>query len=305
MQGGKRERRNLLAELRETGRLSRVAAWRAVVQLADSDDLTFAASIGYYALLSLFPILLIIISILGSVTASDANRVAVLSFVFRYFPRQFDFISAQLDAFRQTPIRLGVGGALALLWASLGVFNAINAAVNHAWGVEQKRNFWKHRMLSFLMLVSSGLLLLTALLLATAVQVAEARWFANFHLSNPGLTMLRGLTVRYATFLLPSVVFGLIYYFVPNVTDVLVKDVWLGALVTGLLWNVGLKGFSWFVRDTSRWTPIHGSIATVVVFLIWIYVSAVILLFGVEFTAAYARMRRDIRRAGSGARVHA
>ena len=59
------------------------------------------------------------------------------------------------------------------------------------------------------------------------------------------------------------------------------------------------------MRDTSRWTHIHGNIATVVVFLIWIYVSAVILLFGVEFTAAYAKMRRDIRAAGSGARIHA
>ena len=87
MRIAKRESRNLLAELRETGRLSRLAAWRAIVQLADSDDLTFAASIGYYALLSLFPILLILISILGSVTASDANRLAVLSFVFHYFPR--------------------------------------------------------------------------------------------------------------------------------------------------------------------------------------------------------------------------
>jgi membrane protein len=292
-----RPRRNLAAELAVTLRLSRLAAWRAVVRMANTDDFTFAASIGYYALLSLFPVLLVIISILGSVTASDANRLAVLTFVLRYFPQQFDFISAQLDAFRQTPIRLGIGGGAALVWASLGVFNAINAAVNHAWGVEQLRNFWTHRLFSFLMLVAAALLLLTALLLATTVQVVEARWFANFHWNNSVLTMLRGLTVRYAALLLPSVVFGLIYYFVPNVSDILVKDVWLGALITGLLWDVGLKGFSWFVRDTRVWTPIHGSIATVVVFMIWIYISAVILLWGVEFTAAYARMRRDIRAA--------
>jgi membrane protein len=295
-----RPRRNLVAELAVTLRLSRVAAWRAVVRMANTDDFTFAASIGYYALLSLFPVLLVIISILGSVTASDANRLAVLTFVLRYFPQQFDFISAQLDAFRQTPIRLGIGGGAALVWASLGVFNAINAAVNHAWGVEQLRNFWTHRLFSFLMLVGAALLLLTALLLATTVQVVEARWFANFHWNSPVLTMLRGLTVRYATSLLPSVVFGLIYYFVPNVSDILVKDVWLGALITGLLWDMGLKGFSWLVRDTTRWTSIHGSIATVVMFMIWIYISAVILLWGVEFTAAYAKMRRDIRAAGSG-----
>ena len=100
-------RRNLTAELRETGRLARLAAWRAVVEMYEGEDLTFAASIGYYALLSLFPVLLIIVSILGSVTATEANRLAVIGFVLRYFPKQFDFIITQLDAFRQTPIRLG------------------------------------------------------------------------------------------------------------------------------------------------------------------------------------------------------
>jgi membrane protein len=295
-------RPNLIEELRETGRLTRLAVWRSVVEMYDSEDFTFAASIGYYALLSLFPVLLIIISILGSVASTEANRVAVMRFVLTYFPRQFDFIVQQLDAFTQTPIRLGIGGGLALVWASLGVFNAISAAVNHAWGVEKKRNFWQHRLFSFLMLVVAGLLLMAVLLTATAVQVVEARWFANYHWTSPQLIILRGYTVRYATLLLPAFIFGLIYYFVPNVTDVLVKDVWLGALITGLLWDVGLKGFAWFVRDTSRWTHIHGNIATVVVFLLWIYVSAIILLWGVEFTAAYAKMRRDLRVSKAGAR---
>jgi membrane protein len=300
MRAVERPRRDYLAELKETGRITRLAAWRAVVEMYESDDMTYAASIGYYALLSLFPFLLIVISILGSVSASDDNRLAIMTFVFHYFPRQFDFISAQLAEFRQAPIRMGVGGALALVWASLGVFNAISSAVNHAWGVEKQRNFWKHRLFSFLMLVTAGLLLLAALLMATTVQVVEARWFANFHLaSSPTLLLVRSLTVRYATLLLPALVFGLIYCFVPNV-EVLVKDVWLGALITGLLWDAGLKIFAWFVRDTTRMNYINGNIATVVVFLIWIYVSAIILLWGVEFTAAYGKLRRDTRAAGAG-----
>src|SRR4029078_1003702 len=120
------------------------------------------------------------------------------------FPAHFDFSIPQLDAFTQTPIRLGIGGGLALVWASLGVFNAISAAVNHAWRVEKKRNFWQHRLFSFLMLVVAGLLLMTVLLLATAVQVVEARWFANYHWSSPQLTVLRGVSVRYAALLLPA-----------------------------------------------------------------------------------------------------
>src|SRR4051812_16088608 len=104
------------------------------MELVNSNDLTHAASIAYYALLSLFPFLLLVMSLLGSVTADDNDRIAVLSFVFRYFPTQLDFITKQLDAFRQNHIPMGVAGAAALTWGSLGVFGAITSAVNEAWG---------------------------------------------------------------------------------------------------------------------------------------------------------------------------
>ena len=289
--------RDIIGELRETWRISRLSAWRAVVEMYEADDLTYAASVAYYALLSLFPFALIALSILGSVTADDATRQKVLLFALRYFPGQFDFIITQLDAFRQNPIRLGIGGGFFLVWGALGVFGAISTAVNHAWGVEKNRSFWGHRVFSFLMLLTAGLMLMVGLLAATAAQIIEARWFARVSVNFPALGVMRGFAIRYALLLLPALVFGLIYYFVPNV-KVLVKDVWLGALITGLLWDAGFIGFSWFIRDVSQFTRIHGSIATVIVFLLWVYVSAVILLWGVEFTASYSKMRRDIRAAG-------
>ena len=87
-------------------------------------------------------------------------------------------------------------------------------------------------------------------------------------------------------------VVGFVYYFVPN-TKVRFRDVWIGALVTGLLWKVALEGFSWYVRDMTRFNQVNGSIAVTVVFLIWVYLQAVILLYGAEFTAAYARLRKE------------
>ena len=290
--------RDLVAELKETWRITRLSAWRAVIEFYEADDLTYASSIAYYALLSLFPFALITVSILGSVTSDEETRQRVMMFVLRYFPGQFDFITRQLDAFRQNPIRLGVGGGILLIWGALGVFGAISTAVNHAWGVEKARSFWSHRMFSFLMLLTAGLMLMIGVLAATAAQIIQARWFSGVSESYPALRVMQGYLIRNALILLPALVFGLIYYFVPNV-KVLVKDVWLGALLTGLLWDAGFKGFAWFVRDVSQFTRIHGSIATVIVFLIWIYFSAVILLWGVEFTASYNKMRRDIRAAGA------
>jgi len=276
---------------REVLQLTGLSAWRGFLGFYNSDDLTYAASISYYALLSLFPFFLLALSILASATADDAKRTAVLLFVLRYFPTQFDFITRQLDSFRSSQLTVGVAGTIALVWGALGFFGAISTAVNYAWGVEKQRSFWKHKLFSFLMLTVASMMFVVALLLISATRVVSASWFAGVLANFPGLAILRSLTIRNATTLLFILVVGLIYYWVPN-AKVRFRDVWIGALVTGLLWKGTLEGFAWFVRDMSRFTRVNGSIAAVVVFLMWVYVQAVILLYGVEFTAAYARLRR-------------
>lgn len=272
-------------------RLTGQSFWRGFLGFYNSDDLTYAASIAYYALLSLFPFFLLALAMLARVTADVHDRAVVLEFVLQYFPAQFEFITKQLDAFRGTALSLGVAGTVALVWGALGVFGAISTAVNYAWGVEKQRSFWKHKLFSFVMMLVAGLILLIALLLVSASQMVGASWFAEVLSRFPGLVVLRGFTVRHATTLLFITVVGFIYYFVPN-AKVRFRDVWIGAVVTGLLWKGVLEAFSWYMRDMSRFTRVNGSIAAVVVFLVWVYIQAVILLYGVEFTAAYARLRR-------------
>jgi membrane protein len=267
------------------------AAWRAFMGLVSRNDLTHAASIAYYSLLSLFPFLLLIISILGVVTADETDRARVLGFVFRYFPTRLDFMTDQLDAFRADRVQIGLAGGLGLVWASLGFFGAVTSAVNEAWGVEKQRSFWKHRLVSFLMLVAASTAMAIALAFVSFLQVAETsrvgQMVANAHWFVPLQTFL----FRYLAMVLLMFGTGLVFYFIPN-AQTRFRDVWVGAILTGLLWRVALSGFSWYVRQNQRLSMIHGSITTVVVFLLWIYISSVILMYGVEFTAAYARLRR-------------
>ncbi|OLC50758.1 MAG: hypothetical protein AUH43_04140 [Acidobacteria bacterium 13_1_40CM_65_14] len=286
------------ATLRAIGQRARAVAlltaqsfWRGLEGFYNRDNLTYAASIAYYALLSLFPFFMLALALLGRMANNPHDRTAVLEFVLRYFPSQFEFITSQLDAFDRNAITIGVAGTIALVWGALGFFGAISTAVNYAWGVEKQRSFWKHKLFSFLMLIVAGLILIVAMMLVSAAQVVGASWFAGVLARFPGLAVLRGFTIRYATTLLFIVVVGFVYYFVPN-AKVRFRDVWIGAVVTGLLWKGALEAFSWYMRDMSRFTRVNGSIAAVVVFLVWVYVQAVILLYGVEFTAAYARLRR-------------
>lgn len=267
-----------------------LAAWRGVGELYNSEGLTHAASIAYYALLSMFPFLLLMLSLLGSVTSDPTDRDRVVAFVFEYFPRQFEFITGQIDAFRASTLRIGVGGMIALVWASLGFFNAITAAVNHAWGVEKKRSFLRHRLVGFLMFLSAGGVLLIAILIVSATKVGQTRWFGAIGAKSPWVEWFSGVSAnQLATLLLIGCV-ALVLYFIPN-TRVRFRDVWPGAILVGLLWRGALAAFSWYARDLAAWNVIHGSVTAVVVFLLWIYVSAVILMYGVEMTAAYARIQ--------------
>ncbi len=268
------------------------AAWQGLAGFYRSSNLTQAASIAYYALVSLFPTLLLALTLVGRATADPVQRAAALDFILRYFPTQFDFIARQLEAFRLNGPAFGLGGTLALLWGAVGVFSAISTAVNHAWGVAEPRTFWKQRLFSFVMLAFAGLILLLALLLISASHLVEASWSAEVLARFPGLLILRSLAARHAPTVLFILVVGLVYYFVPA-TTVRFRDVWVGALATGLLWKVAIELFAWYAGDMSQFTRVNGSVAVVIVFLVWVYTQAVILLYGVEFTAAYARLREE------------
>jgi membrane protein len=278
-------RRRIAGQLRLIG----LASWRAVGELYNSEGLTHAASVAYYALISLFPFFLLALAALGGIATDAAERDSVVRFVFRYFPRQFDFITGQLDAFQTSPVSFGAGGILMLVWASTGVFNALTSAINHAWGVEKRRSFLKHRLVGFLMLVSSALILMLGLILASFVRLAESSRFGPA-IRSGWLEWVSGVAAHYAATILLILCVALVFKTIPN-AKVRCRDVWPGAIMVGLLWRVAFSLFAWYASDLATWNVIHGSIAAVVVFLLWIYVSVVILLYGVEMTASYARMQ--------------
>lgn len=271
-------------------RLMGTAAWRGVGELYNSDGLTHASSIAYYALFSLFPFVLLMLWMLGTVTADPEDRDRLVRFIFEYFPRQFEFITGQIDAFRASTLKIGIGGMVALVWASLGFFNAVTAAVNHAWGVEKKRGFLKHRLVGFLMFVSACGILVLAIAIVSTTKVAQTRWFGAIEARSPWLEWLSGVSANQLATLLLIICVALVFYFIPN-ARVRFRDVWPGAILVGLLWRGALAAFSWYARDLAAWNVIHGSVTAVVVFMLWIYVSAVILMYGVEMTAAYARLQ--------------
>jgi membrane protein len=278
---------------RRTGR-GLTLAWRAtgrgVVEFYNSKNLTYASSIAYYSLLSVFPFLLIVLTAISRIAVGKAgSERTVVNLVERALPSDFDFLSEQLVQMQQAPIPLTIVGTIITVWASMGVFGAITSAVDHAWGTDRPYNFFKHKLVAFVMMMAAGLLFVSALVLKGAVQISQMSWFASMVDWFPWLPHITGFAGRQA--FMPSLILaiGLVYYFVPN-TKVRLRDVWFGAILAALLWRLALAGFSWYLGSFARFN-VHGQAGAVVAFLVWVYLSAVILLFGVEVTAAYARAR--------------
>ena len=179
-----------------------------------------------------------------------------------------------------------------IAWAALGVFRVISHAVNHAWDLPDKPGVLRHQLAAFTMMVASGLFLGVALVWVSLVEMVGSSWFARILELAPALDVTGVFASRLPATAVVIVVVALIHYFVPAV-KVRLRDVWMGAFVTGILWHLALFGFSWYLAELAN-LSIHGSLATVITFLIWVYVSAVIFLFGVEFSAAWARLSQRI-----------
>ena len=273
-------------------RLAGIAAWRAFDRFYREDNLTYAASVAYWTLLSLVPVTMLALAVLSQVSADPEVRRSMLDFVLRYFPGRVEVIRDELDGLSANPVQLGVAGSIFMTWSALGVFGAISTAVNHAWGVERPRSFLNHRLFSLLMLVLAGVMLFLALMLVTASKIVDAGWFAGVRQQFPGLGVLEGFVLENAPRVLFVGVVGLVFYIVPN-TRVRFRDVWLGAFLTGALWSITLEGLAWFYSDVGRFPSLSGSIAAVVALMFWVYVQAAILLYGAQFTAAFARLIRE------------
>ena len=269
------------------------AGRQAVIRLFRSEDFTYASSIAYYALISLFPFLLFAASVVRRFTDSVAERAAVADIVLQFFPDRVDLVSAQLDRMASASRGFELVATVVIIWAALGVFRVISRAVNHAWNLENPPGIFRDQLMGFAMLIASGMLLVLAIGWVGVVEMARSSWFANVIEVMPMLDLTAVFSSRWPATIALMVVVGLIHFFVPA-AKVRLHDVWVGSIITGLLWQLALNMFSWYLADVANLT-IHGSIATVVTFLLWIYVSAVIFLFGVEFSAAWARVQGERR----------
>ncbi|NEP35603.1 MAG: YihY/virulence factor BrkB family protein [Moorea sp. SIO3B2] len=260
-----------------------------------------AAALSYYMIFSLAPVLIIAIAIVGSIFGEEAAKGEIVEQI-------QGLVGEQGAQFIQTAItnanRPDASGGLAslisivvLLFGASGVFGELQDALNTIWDVKLKpgRGIWgilKKRILSFLTVLGVGLFLLLSAVISTAL--SAVRSYKSEFLQELGLLWLYQLDFVWTildllvSFGILSLMFALVYKYLPDV-KIAWKDVWVGAIITTLLFNLGKWLLSWYLGRSS-FSSSYGAAGSLVVLLAWVYYSSQIIFLGAEFTQVYAKI---------------
>ena len=273
------------------------AAWWALVKGAGKawlDDYapSMGAALAYYTVFSLAPLLLIVISIAGLAFGEDAARGEIFGQLRGLMgddaAKAIEGILASVNKPAQSLAATVVGVAVLLVGAT-SVFGELQDALDRIWRAPARPDssgLWgllRTRLLSFGMIFGITFLLMVSLVLG-AVIAALGKWWGG---AFAGWETLAQIVNAGVGFVLTAAVFAMIYKLMPRV-QVRWDDVWLGALVTALLFTVGKFLIGLYIGKSGV-ASAFGAAGSLVVVFVWVYYSAQIFLLGAEFTRVYAQ----------------
>ena len=250
-----------------------------------------AASLAFYTILSLAPLVVIAVAVAGLAVGEEAARGQLSGQIAALVgPQAAPAIEGFLANAHKpsTGVISTVVGAAVLLMGASGVFGELQDSLNTIWEVAPKpgRGIWgmiRDRFFSFTMVVGVGFLLLVSLVVSAGLAVVGNVMSSNL----PGGEALWRVVNFAVAFGVVTALFALIYKVVPDV-NVRWSDVWVGAAVTALLFTLGKIGIGLYLGKSTV-ASAYGAAASIVVITIWVYYSAQILFMGAEFTQVYAR----------------
>jgi membrane protein len=240
----------------------------------------------------MFPLMLLAISSVGFMLeagipiAIDAQSV-VLKAVDQTLPQAGELVEHILITTRRTRGGTGLLGLLILVWSASNIFTHLRLALNVVWdtGLPQGLSgVLRLRLIALALAAATGLLLILftlsdIILEIVARVVTRLPWSGTlWPLGRPVLIV--ALTV---------VLFAFLYRFLPRAA-LSFSDVWPGAIVAAVGWELLKRGFVLYATSVADWTQLYGPIAGVIGLLLWLYLSAQVLLFGAEFSAAYGQL---------------
>jgi membrane protein len=252
-----------------------------------------AAALAYYTIFSIAPLLILVIAIAGFFFDTAAVRGQLMGQIESLVGSNgADFLRTALDNANRPGESSGwiatIVSIVLLLVGATGVLVQLQTALNEVWDVEADpdrgmSNLLRKRLLSLGMLLVIGFLLLVSLVISSVI----AGFSDYFHTLAPGLDSLVQLVNFVVGFAITTLLFALIFKYVPDVV-ITWGDVWFGAAITALLFSIGKFVIGLYLGNSS-FASSYGAAGSVIILLVWIFYSAQILFFGAELTQVFAQ----------------
>ena len=258
---------------------------RTGTSYVENDGLSRGAAIAFYTVTSIAPVLLIVVAIAGLAIGHDAARGALVDQLSGLLGNQAAELLQSLLANAASPasgVLASVIGFATLIATASGVFGEMQAALNKIWHAKPKQGtvsrLVRARATSIGLVAAMGFFMLASLAASAAVTAFTARLNSLLPFGGALATILNFVV----SLVLISALFAVIYKALPDV-DIAWRDVVVGALVTGFLFNVGKFLIGWYI-GSSAVASTYGAAGGLIILMLWVYYSAQILLIGAQLT---------------------
>ncbi|NUK31682.1 YihY/virulence factor BrkB family protein [Parageobacillus sp. VR-IP] len=252
-----------------------------------------SAELAYYFLLSLFPFLIFLMTLLAYLPIPHED---VLSVVRQYAPEEAlhlieTNIRRIMDYQNGKLLSISIVGAI---WSASNGMNAIVRAFNRAYGVEENRPFWLARGVSVLLTFGLIFVIIVALVLPVFGKMIGLFLFSVFGFSKEFLMLWNAFRWVISSLIL-LIVFTALYYFAPN-KKLRCANVIRGAIFATIGWIITSLAFSYYVNNFVNYTAMYGSLGGIIILMVWFYLSGMIIVLGGEMNAIFDCEREGRRR---------
>jgi membrane protein len=262
---------------------------RAVTRFTQERGSETSASLAYYAFFSIFPMILVFIVIGSFFVDRDVVQSHLVNLLQGVVPGVESVIIQNIDRVLRLRGAVTFVALISLIWSATSVFNILAKNINRAFPQANVPNFFKGRFMGLVMFMSIGLLLLLSLASSTLSGLIPV---IDIPFNDKALheTTLWQIGALFVPIVINMLTFWALYYWVPRVY-VSRRASMIGGLVAGVAWELLNNAFTWYLSSgLSRYRLVYGSLGTIVALLFWIYLTAIIALFGAHLTASIQRL---------------
>jgi membrane protein len=257
---------------------------RALTGFALHDGPSVASSMAYFAILSLFQVVVLGVIVFSLLIGEGEARRIVIGRLESALPLEAGTVTAVVESIIESRGGVTIVSVPLLAWGAIGFFAALSTGVGRAFATSTRRPFWQDKLIALFLLGGSGLLTLIAVSIGLAESIA-ARLAERIPGGGRGGQLLVDLLGFALPILLVLIALLVIYRVVPN-RSVTFRQVLPGAIVATILFTVLRASFTWYATDVARYESFFGPISTVISLLVFLHFASMVVLLGAEIARA-------------------